>query len=113
MPRSGLSSRKLVQPLVRQYSRVDIERRRMRRIEAERPLMDDWYERESMWFLGFLLPRSGRYEPWSAVDWLVAGGAIERWCSACWTRERGGPDWGLERRSDTLALLGHHRALLR
>jgi len=25
-----------------------IERRRMRRIEAERPLMDDWYVRESM-----------------------------------------------------------------
>jgi hypothetical protein len=37
-----------VQPLVRQYSRVDIERRRRRRIEAERPFMDDWYERESM-----------------------------------------------------------------
>ena len=42
MRRSGYSSRKLVQPLVRQYSRVAIERRRKRRIDAERPLMDDW-----------------------------------------------------------------------
>jgi hypothetical protein len=41
-PRSGNSSRKLVQPLVRQYSRVVIERRRMRRMEADRPTTDDW-----------------------------------------------------------------------
>ena len=40
--RSGNSSRKLVQPLVRQYSRVVIERRRMRRMEADRPTTDDW-----------------------------------------------------------------------
>jgi hypothetical protein len=48
---SGWISRKLAQPLVRQYSRVVIERRRMRRIEADRPTTDEWWVRESMWLL--------------------------------------------------------------
>ena len=87
-PRSGYSSRKLVQPLVRQYSRVAIDRRRRRRIEAERPLMDDWWVRESMCSLVFLAAVPGGMGPGSAVVWLVAGGASERNLVACWTRER-------------------------
>ena len=68
VPCSGCSSRKLVQPLVRQYSRIASERRRMRRIEAERPLMDDWWVRESMCSLGSFAAGLGRCEPWSAVE---------------------------------------------
>src|SRR5882724_3394675 len=50
----------------------------MRRIEAERPLMDDWCERESMWFLDVLCRDPGGMGPGSADEWLVAGGAVER-----------------------------------
>ena len=46
--------------------------------------------------------------PWSADGWLVAGGAIERLFSACWTRERVEPVSFLGRCSDLLSLLGIH-----
>src|SRR6185369_7835403 len=62
--------------------------------------------------LNFLCRDPGRYEPWSAVDWLVAGGAIERCVSACWTRERVEPVWCLGRCSDLLSLLGIHLCTL-
>ena len=69
-----------MQPLVRQYSRVDIDRRRIRRIEAERPLMDDC-EPKARWVRVSMcslipLPRSlGGVGRESADVWLVAGGA--------------------------------------
>ena len=58
-PSSGWISRKLVQPLVRQYRCVVAnDRRRMRRIDADRPTTDEWLVRESMWFFEFLLAAS-------------------------------------------------------
>lgn len=81
MPPSGCSSRKLVQPFVRQYRRVACERRRMRRLAASRPAMDDWY---------VLVSNSGSWVPsrsrlpavWAGPAILVpvAGWAIGR-CS--------------------------------
>lgn len=37
-----------MQPLVRQYSWVVSDRRRMRRMEADRPTTDEWWVRVSM-----------------------------------------------------------------
>ena len=61
-----------------------------------------------MWFLVVPCRDPGRYVPWSADGWLVAGGAIERLFSACWTRERVEPVSFLGRCSDLLSLLGIH-----
>jgi hypothetical protein len=56
-----------------------MERRRMRRMEADRPTTDEWVVRESMWlFFVSFAAAVGRCGPWAAVLWLVAGGAIER-----------------------------------
>lgn len=40
--------------------------------------MDDWYVRESMWFLDSLAASLGGMGPGCCGRWLVAGGAIER-----------------------------------
>ena len=57
-----------MQPLVRQYSfELVIDRRRMRRIEADRPTTDEWYVRESMCSFDSSGRAPGRCEPWAAV----------------------------------------------
>ena len=68
-----------MQPFVRQYSQVVIERRRMRRIDADRPTTDEWVVRES---IGSLVPLGREPDDVSrlAVLVLIAGWAMER-CS--------------------------------
>ena len=78
-PSSGWSSRKLAQPFVRQYSLVVSDRRRMRRIDADRPTTDEWVVRESMWFLRFLLAAKPGDMSRPAVVVLIAGWAMERY----------------------------------
>jgi len=47
------------------------DRRRMRRIDADRPMTDEWLVRESMWFFDFLLAAS-----------LAVCAGRRSWCSS-------------------------------